>query len=88
MVRESKRYSTARPITMTMARRQLTLFDRPARRKPRIVMHIADAGSGMIFFRCRRCGHEPGWAKMTGTISANKRGKPCPNCNKLDASNS
>ncbi len=53
-----------------------------APRRPRIVrMHVEDAGSGMIWFRCDRCGHDTGWIPDTMTISENKRGMPCPRCN-------
>ncbi len=53
-----------------------------APRRPRIVrMHVADAGSGMIWFRCERCGHDTGWIPDTMTVTENKRGMPCPRCN-------
>jgi hypothetical protein len=59
---------------------QLVLLDRPLRRAPRKLMHVVDAGSGMVHFRCGRCGHDSGWVKA-GKLSDDKRGRPCPWCN-------
>lgn len=45
-------------------------------------MHVIDAGHGMIMFRCERSGHETGWIKDRWTIAENRRGQPCPACNR------
>lgn len=57
------------------------LGEKPLRRQPLALMHVADAGSGMIQSRCRKCGHDTGWVKMVGSVSDNKRGKACTRCN-------
>lgn len=52
------------------------------RSRPRIVrMHVADAGHGMIHFRCKRCGHDTGWIVDRWTVTEGNRGIPCPTCN-------
>ena len=56
------------------------------RQKPRTMMHVSDAGNGfgdysVIEFECRKCGHNTGWIKDEKSVSENKRGMPCPNCN-------
>lgn len=62
--------------------------DRP-RRAPRVLMHVEDAGhlpggrKGIVF-QCSRCGHNTGWIRDEHTVSANKRGLPCPQCNRED----
>ncbi len=61
--------------------RQLELLDRAPRAKPRKLMHVCDAGSGMVKFQCSRCGYRSDWV-MAGKLSDDKRGRPCPNCNK------
>ncbi len=70
-----------------------TLFEiEPApkrpRAKPRVLMHVIDAGPGidkkdMCRFGCIRCGHESEWL-LCGTAEA-KRGLPCLVCNKVAA---
>lgn len=51
-------------------------------RKPRrVMMHVADAGAYMIRFECDKCGHNTGWIVDTKTVTENRRGMPCPNCN-------
>lgn len=67
-------------------RRQLDLF--PDTIRPRTYlwrMHVADAGQGMILFACQRCGHQSGWIPDEWSITANRRGRPCPVCNMTSA---
>ena len=49
-------------------------------------MRVADAGESggvkVIQFRCPYCSHDTGWLVDRRTISENKRGIPCPVCNK------
>jgi hypothetical protein len=52
----------------------------------RVRMHVADAGhlaggAKGIRFRCRHCGHDTGWIADEKSVSENKKGLPCPNCN-------
>lgn len=59
----------------------------PQERRRVIRMHVADAGhmpggTKGIRFTCDRCGHDTGWIEDFWTISENKRGQPCPECNK------
>lgn len=62
------------------------LFPGAPRRPRRVMMHVADAGDGpscpMIRFECPRCGHDTDWIKDQWTVSENRRGRPCPVCNK------
>lgn len=51
------------------------------RRKKRVMMHVADAGSGMIRFECLKCNHDTDWIVDEQSVSENRRGMPCPNCN-------
>jgi predicted RNA-binding Zn-ribbon protein involved in translation (DUF1610 family) len=44
-------------------------------------MHVADAGDG-IRFECPHCGHDTGWIADEWTVTENRRGLPCPECNK------
>lgn len=58
----------------------------PRERRRVVRMHVADAGhmpggAKGVRFTCRRCGHDTGWIAGRWTISENKRGQPCPNCN-------
>lgn len=64
-------------------RAQLKFFEEPKkpRQKPRNLMHVVDAGSEMIKLECKHCGHNTGWIKFAETVSAYKRGIPCPKCN-------
>lgn len=56
------------------------------RRSPRTMMRVVDAGQsahGMVIqFECGKCGHNTGWIKDEKTVSENRRGMPCPECNK------
>lgn len=58
--------------------------------KPRVKrMYVADAGhlpggTKGIRFECPRCGHDTGWIKDEWSVSENKRGRPCPECNRRD----
>lgn len=63
------------------------LFDLPKKpRKPRQWrMRVADAGYRCIQFKCPRCGYDTGWIVDECTISENKRGLACPNCNGVRA---
>lgn len=51
---------------------------RAPRRK---LMHVIDAGQGMVLLECRHCGHDTGWIPEELPTSAYKRGIPCPKCN-------
>ena len=55
------------------------------RRKPRVMMHVSDAGNGpgcqIIRFECTKCGHDTDWMEDVRNVSENKRGMPCPKCN-------
>lgn len=51
------------------------------RRAPLKRMHVADAGQGMVRFQCPHCGNETGWVEDVWTVTENKRGQPCPDCN-------
>lgn len=61
--------------------------DRPKRPRQKR-MHVVDVGNGaggkVIQFACSTCGHDTGWIKDSRTVSQNKRGLPCPNCNLPD----
>ena len=57
-----------------------TLPEPPPRAKPRVMMHVCDAGDGVAQYECRRCGAVSEWPPFT-TISEVKRGIPCPDCN-------
>jgi len=66
-----------------------TLFDKLVlpRSAPVKRMHVADAGqlpggAKGIRFACSRCGHDTGWIADEWTITQNRRGLPCPQCNK------
>lgn len=55
------------------------------RRSPRVMMHVVEAGQGnsgkVIQFECAKCGYNTGWIIDENSVSENKRGKPCPECN-------
>ena len=56
-----------------------------ARRKPRKLMHVLDAGPAeddacMVVMSCRRCDLTTEWFRMP-SVTAAKRGFPCPKCN-------
>jgi len=48
-------------------------------------MHVVDAGNGpgckVIQFECGHCGHDTGWIEDKCSVTENKRGMPCPECN-------
>lgn len=59
---------------------------KPPRSKPRILMHVYDAGDATqdgfdmaCCFRCVKCGHKEDWVNMKNLTDA-KRGIPCPKC--------
>ena len=56
------------------------LFGKKPRRAPRVMMHVIDAGVDAIEYACQKCGHRD-WYMNDRSLSATKRGKPCPNCN-------
>lgn len=68
-----------------------TLFEveplpKKTRKTPEKLMHVYDAGGSesgdcIAVFLCGRCGHETDWLNV-GTVTAAKRGIPCPECNK------
>lgn len=55
----------------------------PPRRR-RVLMQVVDAGNfpdggPAVCLRCRVCGHETGWVPGRA-VSADRRGRPCPQC--------
>lgn len=64
------------------ALRSLDLFPQEPipRAKPRVMMHIIDAGADLALFECGRCGYDTDWLPY-GSWSDAKRGMPCPHCN-------
>lgn len=73
--------------------RTLELFPetKPARARPRVLMHVSDAGQvsfgakedlgkPMCVMSCRRCGAETDWL-VFDTVTQAKRGIPCEACN-------
>jgi DNA-directed RNA polymerase subunit RPC12/RpoP len=68
-----------------MKRRQLALFEPPARKPRQKLMHVIDAGHNgpgpglNAQFKCARCSHTSEW--MPVQLTAAKRGIPCPKCN-------
>lgn len=72
-----------------MTAAQPDLFGRPPRRRPRVMMHVVDAGHSdgrngfagpCVELECAQCGHNTGWVP-SGPVWKEKRGRPCPNCN-------
>jgi DNA-directed RNA polymerase subunit RPC12/RpoP len=55
------------------------------RRPPRVMMHVVDAGQSeggpIICFGCTKCGHNTDWIEDDQSVSQNKKGRPCPECN-------
>lgn len=64
-----------------MSARQLDLIGKPKRRSPRVLMYVSDAGDRYIQFTCFKCGFLDRYHGYIGTVSENKRGRPCPRCN-------
>ena len=58
------------------------LFENLPRTKRKVRMRVVDAGYGMIEFECWKCGHNTGWVEDNNTLTENRRGPPCPICNK------
>lgn len=63
---------------------QHQLFERPARKKRRVVARMIDAGNFpdgrmAVHFACRHCG----WVQWlaVANFTGGKRGHPCPHCN-------
>lgn len=66
---------------------QAKLFDLPPRKTVKR-MHVTDAGSDAVQFRCKRCEYVSEWTPYNeggtdGALSVTdaKRGLPCPQCN-------
>lgn len=59
------------------------LFDKKdlPRSPRRKLMHVSDAGSGLIEFTCNHCGYCTDWIEDTRSVTENKKGRPCPKCN-------
>lgn len=65
------------------------LFGEKPRRKRRVMMHVSDAGNGfgdtkIIKFKCQSCDYETDWLLDESSVSENRAGDPCPNCNDKD----
>ena len=56
------------------------LFGDKPRRRPRVLMHVYDAGYEAIKFKCSKCGFSD-WYHNDMSVSEAKRGIPCPECN-------
>ena len=67
----------------------------PKRAKPRVLMHVSDAGAVSIGdprdfgkplckMTCHRCGAESEWL-IFDTVTEAKRGIPCETCDRPDA---
>lgn len=74
---------------MARRRKQLDLFPETVRpRRYLWRMHVSDAGESggnkMVLFACRRCHHQTGWLVDLASVTANRRGRPCPVCNRLE----
>jgi len=60
------------------------LFPKPPRQRPRILMHVIDAGYAdrdktIVKCKCKKCGYVSDWL-VVDTITEAKRGLPCPKC--------
>ena len=53
---------------------------KPPRAKPRVMMHVIDAGDCIAKFECAKCGAKSEWVPIAN-ITEGKRGIPCPTCN-------
>lgn len=70
-------------------RRQFSLLpDAPKapRKKPRVMGHLCDCGAApngdeYTAWICGKCGHE--WSEVgeCRSVTENRRGRPCPECN-------
>lgn len=67
--------------------RTLDLFPEtvPPRAKPRVLMHVVDAGPEAQKFECRSCGYDDWYHAVP--VSEAKRGIACPNCNSSETCN-
>ena len=58
---------------------------KPQRQKPRVLMHVIDAGNEeevvAVRMKCAKCRHETEWL-VCKTVTEASRGLPCPVCNK------
>lgn len=64
---------------------QLPQKQKKPRKTPEKLMHVYDAGGAesgecIAVFLCGRCGYKSDWLNV-GTVTAAKRGLPCPKCN-------
>lgn len=62
------------------------MFPKPPRRKPRVLMHVIDAGNSCMAefpmwtrFQCSRCDHKAEFVFDNKTEAM--RRQPCPKCN-------
>ncbi len=53
----------------------------PLRRPYRKLARLVDGGCGTFHFECKRCGWDSGWLELCLSVTAAKRGMPCPECN-------
>lgn len=53
---------------------------KPVRAKPRVMMHVIDAGDCIAMYCCAKCGAETKWLPFA-TVTEAKRGVPCDTCN-------
>lgn len=63
-------------------------FAKP-RQPRRKLMRVIDAGSfpdgkDAVHFECGHCGFDEGWTYQAESVSAAKRGRPCPKCNSIN----
>lgn len=54
---------------------------KPSRARPRVLMHVCDAGDCIAQYRCAKCSAVSKWLPFA-TITEAKRGIPCETCNK------
>lgn len=57
-----------------------TEYQKPPRRRARIMAHVDDAGAEFMHFACRKCGWESDWLPIDENPAALSRGIPCENC--------
>lgn len=73
-----------------MARTQ-DMFGPKPRQPRRVMMFVVDAGFDgcvdVIQFQCHRCHYNTGWIECDQTVTQNKRGMPCPDCNPPESDN-
>jgi DNA-directed RNA polymerase subunit RPC12/RpoP len=60
------------------------VMPKPPRNRPRVMMHVIDAGvmeGNICIYKCKQCGRETDWLEYE-TVTQARRGIPCPDCNK------